>query len=490
MVLLGQAEFEPLGAVRGEVRLNSGGGFLFFACLVAKEVSAVNSCHLSRRMWLKSVATGLGSAILIPGGLARGSRANEAIQVGIIATGGRGRANMEGVAALPGVRIVALCEVDRGRLQQAAQRYPGARTDTDFRHMLDHADGLDAVVISTPDHTHAAAAVRAMRQGLHCFCEKPLTRSVYEARVMREVAAEQQVVTQMGTPARGNEDVIRLVEIIRSGALGDLIEAHYWTNRPIWPQGFDRPSGEEPVPESLDWESWIGPAPMRPFVARWPAGHPVYDLPDNRRRGGYVYHPFVWRGWWDFGTGALGDIAPHQWHSAYWGLELGAPSSVQVLETSGPVTEMFPAATTLQFDFAATGDRPTTKIFWYDGGHFPPADLLAGATPAPNGSLLVGTKAVIGPGHQSVGDFEDVPRTLRRPGGLYQSWVDGIRHGDPREPSCAFDYAGPLNEACLLGNIALKMEQRIEWDGVAFRITNSEPANQYLHAEYRSGWEL
>lgn len=450
----------------------------------------MSSHRFSRRMWLKSVAAGAGSAMLIPSGSARGYRANEAIQMGIIATGGRGRANMEGVAALPGVRIAALCEVDRGRLQQAAQRFPEARTDTDFRRMLDHADGLDAVVVSTPDHTHAAAAVRAMKQGLHCFCEKPLTRSVYEARVMREVAMEKQLVTQMGTPARGNESVIRLVEILRSGALGDLVEAHFWTNRPIWPQGFDRPSVEDAVPDSLDWEAWIGPAAMRPFVARWPEGHAVYDLPDDQRRGGHVYHPFVWRGWWDFGTGALGDIAPHQWHSAYWGLELGAPSAVEVLETSGAVTEMFPSATTLRFDFPAAGDRPATKIIWYDGGNSPSTEMLAGTTAAPNGSLLVGTKAIIGPGHRSIQDFEDVPRTLRRPADLYRSWVDGIRHNDPQEPSCAFDYAGPLNEACLLGNIALKMDQRIEWDADAFRITNSEPANQYLHAEYRAGWEF
>ncbi len=445
---------------------------------------------VTRRTCLKSAAAAAGSILILPGGLARAYAANESVHVGVIATGGRGGANLNGVAGQPGVHIAALCDADRPRLEHAARRFPDARATTDFRELLDDPRELDAVVVSTPDHTHAPACVPAMKQGLHCFCEKPLTRDVHEARVMTEVTAEKNLVTQMGTPARGNEAVIRTVEVIRSGALGDVVEAHFWTNRPIWPQGFDRPPGEDPVPDSLDWDAWIGPAPMRPFKAKWPEGHPVYDLPANQQRGGHVYHPFVWRGWWDFGTGALGDIAPHSWNSAYWGLELGAPESVEVVETTGPVTEMFPAATILRFHFPARGRRAAVDLYWYDGGKFPPADLLGGTKPAPNGSVIVGTEAALGLGRNSVADFADVPRTLRRPDDMYTEWIAGIKASDPQRPSCPFDYAGPLTEAYLLGNIALKMDRRIEWDPEAFRITNCPEANQYLKAEYRSGWGL
>lgn len=445
---------------------------------------------VTRRTWMKSAAVGAGGVLILPNGLARGYTANEAVNVGVIATGGRGGANLNGVAGQPGVNIAALCEVDRPRLEHAARRFPQARTFTDFRKLLDDTAGLDAVVVSTPDHTHAVACVRAMKQGLHCYCEKPLTRDVHEARVMTQVAAEKKLVTHMGTPSRGSEGVIRTVEIIRSGALGDVVESHFWTDRPIWPQGFDRPPGEDPVPESLDWEAWLGPAPMRPFRSKWPEGHPVYQLPPNVRHGGNVYHPFVWRGWWDFGTGALGDIAPHSWHAAYWGLELDVPESVEVVETSGPVTEMFPAATVLRFHFPARGQRPATSIYWYDGGKYPSADLLGGTQPASNGSVIVGSKASLGPGQRSISDFAEVPQTLRRPGDMYAEWIEGIKTSDPQRPSCPFDYAGPLTEAYLLGNIALKMERRIEWDPQAFRITNCPEANQYLKADRRPGWEL
>ncbi len=445
--------------------------------------------RVTRRTCLKSAAAA-GSFLLLPGGLARGYAANEAVSVGVIATGGQGGGNLNAVAGQPGVNIAALCEVDRPRLEHAARRFPEARTYTDFRKLLDEVAGLDAVVVSTPDHTHAPAAVRAMKQGLHCYCEKPLTRSVHEARVMAQAAAEKDLVTHMGTGALSSEGLIRTVEVIRSGALGDVTEAHFWTDRPWWPQGFDRPEGEDPVPDSLDWEAWIGPAPMRPFKARWPEGHPVYQLPANQQRGGTVYHPFVWRGWWQFGTGALGDIAPHSWHAAYWGLELDAPESVEIVETTGPMTEMFPAASILRFNFPARGERAAMSLYWYDGGKYPPAELLGGAEPGLNGSVIVGTKAVLGPGRQSIADFPDVPQTLRRPGNIHADWIAGIKSSDPQRPSCPFRYAGPLTEAYLLGNIALKVSRRIEWDAEAFRVTNWPEANQYLKADYRPGWEL
>ncbi|MHC4178828.1 MAG: Gfo/Idh/MocA family protein [Planctomycetota bacterium] len=436
--------------------------------------------RITRRSYLKSTAAAAGALTILPAGLARGFAANEKVNVGVIGSGGRGGANLRGVAdQKDDVNIVALCDVDRGRLDGSARRFPDAKKYADFRKLLEEEKNLDAVVVSTPDHTHAPASVPAMKAGLHCYC-----------RVMAEVAKQKNLSTHMGTPSRGNEGTVRAAEVIRSGAIGQVKEAHFWTNRPIWVQGFDRPAGEDPVPDHLDWDLWIGPAPMRPFKDKWPEGHPVYQT--KWKRGGEVYHAFVWRGWWDFGTGALGDIAPHQWSPAYWGLELDAPQSVEVVKKSGPVTEMFPAATVLRFNFPVRGDRPAVPVYWYDGGERPSSDLV-GMQNVPNGGqLIVGTKAVLGTGNKSASaaEFDSVPKTLRRWGGMYQEWIAGIKGSDPERPSCPFSYAGPLTEAYLLGNIALKLDQKIEWDPVKFRITNSREANQYLRREYRKGWGL
>jgi predicted dehydrogenase len=441
--------------------------------------------RISRRTFAKTSATTAGLLIL-PSGLARGYAANETVSVGIIGSGGRGGANLQGVSQA-GARISAVCDIDRGRLGGAASKFPEAATYTDFRKLLDEQKSLDAVVVSTPDHTHAPAAVRAMRQGLHCYCEKPLTYRVHEARVMAQVAQEKKLSTHMGTPSRGSEDTVRSVEIVRSGALGEVTEAHFWTNRPIWAQGFDRPAGQDPVPDSLDWDLWLGPAAKRPFKDEWPKGHAIENSQWKHRK---VYHPFVWRGWWDFGTGALGDIAPHMWSPAYWGLQLGAPASVEVVEMSGPVTEMYPAAATLKFNFPARPGRGPVSVYWYDGGNRPSAEL-AGMDEVPNsGHLLVGTKGILGTGNRSTAEFESVPRTLRRYDDMYVEWLRGIKNGDPDQPSCPFSYAGPLTEAYLLGNIAMKVNQKIEWDASAMKITNCDAANEYVQREYREGWEI
>jgi predicted dehydrogenase len=440
--------------------------------------------RITRRSFAKLTATATGLMIL-PSGRAKTYAANETVSVGIIGSGGRGNANLKGVAEA-GARIAALCDVDRNRLDSAAKRFPQAATYADFRTMLDEEKSLDAVVVSTPDHNHAPASVRAMRQGLHCYCEKPLTHNVREARVMTQLAQEKNLSTHMGTPSRGKESTVREVEIIRSGALGEVTEAHFWTNRPIWAQGFDRPGGEDPVPSSLDWDLWLGPAPQRPYKHEWPEGHPIRA---SKWRHRVVYHPFVWRGWWDFGTGALGDIAPHMWSPAYWGLELSAPTSVQVVEMSGPVTEMFPAATTLRFNFSAQDGRPVA-IYWYDGGNRPLAELVGMEHVPDGGHLIIGTKGKLGTGNLSTSAFPAVPQTLRRYGDMYVEWLNGIKTGNPDQPSCPFRYAGPLTEAYLLGNIAMKLKQTIEWDTAQLRITNCDKANQYLRREYRRGWEI
>ena len=228
---------------------------------------------------------------------------------------------------------------------------------------------------------------------------------------------------------------------------------------------------------------------MRPFKGRWPQGHPVYQLPPPQRHAN-VYHPFVWRGWWDFGTGALGDIAPHMWSSIYWGLDLKAPRSVEIVDVSGPVTEMFPAWSILKFNFPVPGTDRMVAVYWYDGGKTPSPDLVRMQNVPDGGWIIVGTKGILGMGNKSPNAFPNVPRTLRRYGDMYEEWLAGIKSSDPERPSCPFSYAGPLTEAYLLGNIALKVGQTIEWDAEAFRITNCPEANQYLTREYRKGWEL
>ncbi len=445
--------------------------------------------RMTRRECLKSSAAAAAALTIVPGGLARGYTANEKVNVGMIGSGGRGGANLKGVAG-QGANIVALCDVDRRRLDGAARRFPDAKTYVDFRKLLAEEKRLDAVVVSTPDHCHAPASVPAMEQGLHCYCEKPLTWCVREARVMAEVAARNKLSTHMGTPSRGSEGTIRTVEVIRSGAIGEVREAHFWTNRPIWTQGADTPPGEDPVPDNLQWDLFIGPAPMRPFVAQWPEDHPARKLKSCKHD--QVYHPFVWRGWWDFGTGALGDIAPHMWSPAYCGLELDQPESVEVVETSGPVTDMYPESSTLRFNFPAKGDRGPVAVYWYDGGNRPSPEL-AGMNSVPDGGMLIiGSKATLGTGNKSAAsaEFASVPKTLPRYGDMYAEWLAGIRESDPERPSCPFSYAGPLTEAYLLGNIAMKLNRKIEYDAEAMRITNCEEANQYLRREYRDGWGL
>ncbi len=449
----------------------------------------------TRRSFLKCTAGATGAFMILRAGLARGFAANDKLNIGIIGTGGRGQANTQGVTA---ENIVALCDIDRNALNRALSAHPRAHAYTDFREMLSREKTLDAVVVSTPDNTHAVASLTAMKRGLHCYCEKPLAHDVYEARAMARVAAEKNLATQMGTPVPGKESTIRTVEVLRAGVIGDVVEVHMWNDRPIWPQGFDRPPGSDPVPEDLDWDSWIGPAPMRPFVAKWLEGHPVYKLPPELRCGGTVYHPFVWRGWWDFGTGVLGDSGAHAWNAVWTGLELDAPSSVEAVDASGPVTEMFPLWSVVRFDFPARGKRPAMKFFWYDGTRIegwkkPARALLSGTEPGLNGTIIVGTKAILGQSHRAISDYEDVERTLPRPEStadeaMYGGWIKGIRTGS--KPLCPFPYAGPLTESLLLGNIALKVGRRIEWDSAALRITNCEEANQYLRRQYRKGWDL
>ena len=327
----------------------------------------------------------------------------------------------------------------------------------------------------------------AIKQGKHVYCEKPLTHSVWEARKLAEAARERKIATQMGNQGQASEETRRLAELVWSGAVGPIREAHIWTDRPsnglfneYWPQGVGRPKDTPSVPETLDWDLWLGPAPARPY-------HPAY-------------HPFRWRGWWDFGTGALGDIGCHAFDPVFRALKFGAPLSVQASSTRVN-EETFPLGSMVTYQFPARGDMPPCKLTWYDGGMRPPRpeELEEDQLMGDNGRLLVGDYGKI-LGNRIIPEarrqqIQDIPKTLPRSIGHYKEWIAACKGGEPAGSN--FDWAGPLAETVLLGNVALRLHMRQEltrkkllWDPEAFRFTNSDEATKYLRREYREGWSL
>jgi predicted dehydrogenase len=335
-----------------------------------------------------------------------------------------------------------------------------------------------------------------MKHGLHVYCQKPLCQTVQEARVVARVAAETKAITQMGTQTSADPRNLRQAELVQSGALGEITEVHLATDRPVWPQGYDRPPGEDAVPRNLDWDLWLGPARARPFHAVWPKDHPVYG-PESWKRFIYqkdpdlpVYHPFTWRGWTEFGSGSVGDIAPHSMNVVFLALDLGAPSAVEIVETSGMRREMYPEWTIARWEWPQRGVHPPLRIYWYDGGKLPPESITGGEK---GGLVWVGTKGSLPQGR---GPFrgrqaEPYPVPAQKEWGreeVHKDWVVAVKAG--KQAPCHFGYAGPFTEAYQLANVALRVGHRIEWDPLAFRVTNCREANQYLAREYRRGWDL
>jgi len=421
------------------------------------------NAHLSRRKFITASAIGAtGLVILRDARSARASWANEKLNIAIIGACGQGESN---TAAVAGENLVALCDVDEDELHR----------------------GIDAVVVSTPDHTHAVAAVAAMKLGKHVYCEKPLTRTVQEARVMRQTARENKVVTQMGNQGHSGDGVRDICEWIWAGVIGDVEEVHAWTNRPVWPQGIGRPSEVHEVPSTLDWDLWIGPSPMRPF---------------NR-----CYLPFNWRGWWDFGGGALADMACHVLDPVFWALKLKYPTSVEASCT--PVNEeTFPSGSIVRYQFPAREGMPAVKVNWYDGGLKParPKELEA-ARPLDQASsnvLFMGSKGVL-----RCGEYGDNPQllpydrmrefaknkpaqTLKRITTSHEgNWIEACKTGG--KATSDFEYSGPLTEMVTMGNLAIRPEnvgKRLEWDGENMKVTNDAKADEYVHPHYRDGWSL
>ena len=443
----------------------------------------MNGHTVSRRRFIAGVSASAASMMIVPRHvLGRGMQApSDTLNIGGIGVGGRGRADVEGCRH---ENISALCDVDSGHAAQTFSEYPTARIYADYRQMLDREADIDAVIIATPDHTHAVIAMEAMRRGKHVYCEKPLTRTVAEARALADMARETNVVTQMGNQGHALEGTRQIREWIEAGVIGTVREVHYWTNRPIWPQAIERPTEAHHRPPGLDWDLFLGPAQERPY-------HPAY-------------HPFRWRGWWDYGTGALGDIACHSMDAAFWALELDQPTRIEA-ETTPLFAETAPAVSRITYDFPAKGNRPPIRFVWRDGDlAFPRPAALADGEQLPGGNsgqLFVGDDGVLGadiygrrPQVFPTARHKDLvvsppPQRYSRSPGVYREWTEACK-GNGVPGSNFAEHAGPLTEICLLGNLAVRTGKPIEWDAARMRATNAPEANALLDEPYRAGWKL
>lgn len=405
--------------------------------------------------------------------LAQSNSANEQINFACIGVGGKGRSDSSDANA--NGNIVAICDIDDRTLEKAAKTegFEKAKQYNDYRKMFDEfAKSIDAVTVSTPDHSHAPAAAMAMRLGKHCFCQKPLTHSIYEARKLGELAKENKLATQMGNQGTAGDGLRQAAAIVQTGALGDVKEVHVWTNRPIWAQGGPRPKPAE-APSHVHWDLFIGPAPYREYA------------------GGY--HPFAWRGWWDFGTGALGDMACHTMNMPFMALDLRDPVAVTA-ETSGHNKDSYPKSSKIKYEFAATDKRPALVMYWYDGGNKPDADMLEGEKMNNSGSIIIGTKGKLyapddyGRNFKVMGVEAPEVEFTRSPGHFVE-FAQAIK-GGPAAVSNFPGYASPLSETVLLGNLAVWCGERVEWDGPNMKCTNRSDLDNIVKPEYREGYTL
>ncbi len=446
----------------------------------------------SRRAFLAASGSAAVSFTIVPRHVLGGAgflAPSDTLNVAAIGVGAMGGVDVATLSKL-GANIVALCDVDEVRAAGSFQAHPRAKRYKDFREMLaKEAKNIDAVTVSTPDHLHAVAAMAAIRAGKHVYCQKPLTHSLHECRELTEAARGAGVATQMGNQGHASEGSRLTCEWIQAGVIGDVCEVHAWSDRAgtMWKQGIGRPPETPPVPATLDWNLWLGPARERPY-------HPAYA-------------PSAWRGWRDFGTGALGDMGCHIIDHPVWALKLGAPSHVEATVTldgstladNQPNFETYPIAAIIYYDFPARDSLPAVRMTWYDGGLLPaaPAELAAGQRLPDNGVLYMGSKGKMF--HGSHGDMPQllprelheeaakVSNTIERSPGHYEEWIAACK-GGPRAVS-NFDYAGPLTETVLLGVLALRAPgRRLEWDSVEQRVTNAPELQPFVHPEYRDGW--
>jgi predicted dehydrogenase len=452
--------------------------------------ASVSSLPLTRREALQTSAIAVGFAAAAQPSRANQRASKEKLNIACVGVGGQGKSDMGELAKIAEVNFVALCDVDSDKLAAASKQFPSATTHRDFRQMFETAQNFDAVLVATPDHTHAVITMMALKNRKHVYCEKPLTRTVYEARAIAEETRKAGVVTQMGNQGMATEGNRLIKEWLAAGAIGAVQAVHVWSDRPThsgklplwWSQGVERPKEFPPTPANLDWNLWLGPAPERPF-------HPIYG-------------PFQWRGWWDFGSGGLGDIGIHNMAPVFDALKLDAPESVH--GSSTPVfPESVPHACTVHYQFAARDDRPAVKLHWYDGGIIPA--LTAGldedtSFPRNGGILFVGDAGqllVSGEGgRQPVllpksrdQKFKRPAPTLPRSIGHHAEWVKACREGGTTASN--FDFAGPLTEAVLLGSICIRLGgEKLRWNSRQLKFIDNPQADALLHYPYRDGWTL
>jgi predicted dehydrogenase len=406
---------------------------------------------------------------------------NTKLSLAVVGCGGQGAENLQRVS---GENIVALCDVDDARAADVFKAHPRARRFHDYRKMLDAMHGqIDAVVVSTPDHMHAPVSLLALEHGKHVYCEKPLTWGIEEVRRMARTASEKRLATQMGTQGMAMDRSRQGIEVIRTGVLGKVTEMHVWTDRPAswWPQGMDRPRGSLPVRKGLAWDLWLGVAPARPY------------------NDGYC--PFVWRGWKDFGTGAVGDMGIHNAAMPFAALDLGAPSSAEIIGTSGLKAESYPSWSRLKLQLPAGKHHGPITLFWYDGGKLPSADLIGGRKPAKNGAIVVGSKATLYSVEWAGAEWSlyhegrpmrDVtlpePSLPRAPeGSHHQDWLRACRGGEPA--LCRFDgFAARLTETMLVAALALRTGKKILWDAGKMEAKDCPEAEPFIKRRYRTGW--
>jgi len=473
----------------------------------------MNQAKASRRTFLLATGAGVATALA-----ARRARAAETpLRIAMIGCGGIiAPSIILAIAPMASVDCPCYADVDVENTALIKMVYPNAVHYADYRQMFDkQAKDFDAVIINTPDHHHYPATLMAMQLGKHVYTQKPLTHTVWEARQLALAAAKYKVATQMGNQGHADEDTRRAVDYIRSGMLGEVREAHAWTNRPLWPQGGTsrreaaaltrsiasklglsespiwpqavmRPEGDDPVPETLNWDCWLGPAPFRPYKKN-------------------AYHPVMWRGWYDFGTGALGDETPHLVDAIFWGLDARAPAAVEPVTTmcQPADSETYPGACVMKWEFPANGSRPGFALYWHERGLTPPLppDLESGLALPESGSLIIGSKATLllsGEGARDPRILPDAKHremgappviTERSPGHL-EEWMAACRGDKPLDfPKSNFFYAGPFTEAMLLGNVAARVQRRIEWDSANLQVTNLSAANQHITKQYREGWQ-
>jgi predicted dehydrogenase len=486
-----------------------------------------SNSSFSRREFLKTTALAASAAAFAMPAIVRGQNLNSKLNIAAIGAGGKGESDTDCCAS---ENIVALCDVDTDRCASTVKKYPQAKYYRDFRKMFDEmGKSIDAVTVSTPDHFHAIAASAALQLGKHVYCQKPLTQTIYEARHLRDLAHRHKVITQMGNQGSSADGLRRAVECIQHGVIGQVREVYVWTNRPIWPQGIDRPMGEDPVPPSLDWDLWIGPAPMRPF-----------------KKG--VYIPFNWRGWQDFGTGALGDMACHTVNMPFRALKLGYPTEIEAT-SSAMNKETYPLDSKIRFEFPARGGHKSGGLFsrrspssqpelspvtlwWFDGGkpdaknrgghdgsNKPPREITAdvegvmGSVPG-SGCLLIGDKGqVFSPddygarffvklkdekeftNYESHAAITAIPQTIPRnpfKGDAdlrhHLEWITAIKENKPEMCYSRFDITAYLTEIMLLGCVSLHIGKKVEWDGPRMRATNAPEAAHYVKRDNRKGW--